>query len=288
MLTSVLGLDLGGSRSRALVLGEDARVVAEAMGGPGNLAVFGERDVARTLEQLIEQVSPHLGAGPAACCCGAAGAEDDVAHGQLRGILEQLLPGSRIKVVPDPVLVLAAAGIEEGVALIAGTGSIAYGVARGAVVRAGGWGPRLGDEGGGYWAVRDAVREILRAHDAGRALDQVQLELLDRAGAANPIELMHLFHREPASSRWAALAPLALRDGVRLERAAAALADLAETVRARLGSGVPVVLAGGVLLNTPGLEEMVRGRLSGEVVRLAAEPVLGAALIARTLLTTQV
>lgn len=279
---SFLGVDLGGSHSRALLVGEEERVLASAGAGPGNLAVFGEEAVAERLERLVGALGPER-AGVTACCCGAAGADDEAVQQRLRGLLEPLLPGARVTVVPDPVLVLAAAGLDAGIALIAGTGSIAYGMARGEVARAGGWGPRLGDEGSGYWAVRDAVRAILRAHDSGSAPAPAQRALMERAGAADPVELMHRFHREPDSARWAALAPLALEDAERVERAASALAALAETVRARLGAGLPVVLAGGVLLNTPRLEAAVRDRLAGDVVRLESEPVLGAARLAKTL-----
>lgn len=286
MSRAALGIDLGGSRSRALLLAEDGSVLAEAEAGPGNLTVFGEPAVAAVVDSLLAAVLK--GGSPAeACCCGAAGAEDAAGRRQLERLLEAALPGIPLRIVPDPVLVLSAAGLDEGVALVAGTGSIAYGVAGGHTVRAGGWGPRLGDEGSGYWAVRDAVREILRAHDEGRPLDALQRELIERAGADDPVELMHLFHREPDSARWAALSALALADSDRLEQAAAELAGLAATARARLGAVVPVVLAGGVLLNTPGLEARIRARLPGDVTRLSAEPVLGAARMAWALLRTE-
>ena len=59
--------------------------------------------------------------------------------------------------------ILAAAGLDEGIALIAGTGSVAWGRDRtGRSARAGGWGYLLGDEGSGYAVVRETVRHALR------------------------------------------------------------------------------------------------------------------------------
>lgn len=278
MTAGALDLDLGGSRSRALLLAADGSILAEAAAGPGNPAVFGEAVVAESISELVAQV---LGAGPpVAVCCGAAGADAEVERRVLESLLAAAVPGIPLEVVPDPALVLGAAGLEEGVALIAGTGSIAYGAGRGRTVRVGGWGPRLGDEGSGYWAVRDAVLAILRAHDEGAGLDAGQRELLERARAHDPIDLMHLFHREPDTARWAALSGVALADGDRLRRAAAHLAGLASAARRRLGAEVPVVLAGGLLLGTPALEVEVRALLTGVVVRLESEPVLGAARMA--------
>jgi len=67
-----------------------------------------------------------------------------------------------IRVMSDVELVLIAAFAQgRGVVLIAGTGSIA--VARsedGTLTRCGGWGPRLDDEGGGFWMGREALRAV--------------------------------------------------------------------------------------------------------------------------------
>ncbi|HET9130296.1 MAG TPA: BadF/BadG/BcrA/BcrD ATPase family protein, partial [Terriglobia bacterium] len=63
---------------------------------------------------------------------------------------------------------VGAIGLEPGILLIAGTGSIAIGRrADGSMIRVGGWGPIFGDEGSGFWIGREAVQAALRAHDAG-------------------------------------------------------------------------------------------------------------------------
>ncbi len=283
-MSVVLGLDLGGSTSRALLLEGDDDVLLEERNGACNPEAVGEAGAAAVLERLLAGMRDHPGPAPAACCCGAAGADGQEARQRMHRLLARLLPGIPIKVVPDPLLVLAAARLERGVAVISGTGSIAYGIAEGRTARAGGWGHRLGDEGSGYWSVREAVRGVLSAHDQGRSLDPAQRELMERAGASDALDLIHRFHNDHEPGRWAALSGLALRDEKLLEGAAEELARLVETVRERLGGKLPVVLAGGVLLNTPMLEAQVRARLSGSVTRLEAAPVLGAALLARALI----
>jgi hypothetical protein len=41
------------------------------------------------------------------------------------------------------------------------------------MIRAGGWGPVFGDEGGGFWIGREAIRCALRAKDSGEAAEFV-------------------------------------------------------------------------------------------------------------------
>ncbi len=76
----------------------------------------------------------------------------------------------RITILADAELALfAAVGSAAGTLLIAGTGSIA--IRRnhdGHVIRAGGWGPRIDDAGGGFWIGREALRAVARELD-GRA-----------------------------------------------------------------------------------------------------------------------
>jgi len=120
----VLGLDIGGSSSRAR-LSEGGRVVAEAEGMGANVATIARGLVERRLTALIRELGP---AHPVACCAGAAGAEVPAARIRLEELLARSLPGCRVTVVHDARLVLAAAGLASGIALIAGTGSVAYGL----------------------------------------------------------------------------------------------------------------------------------------------------------------
>jgi N-acetylglucosamine kinase-like BadF-type ATPase len=69
---------------------------------------------------------------------------------------------------------------QPGVVIIAGTGSIALGVNRaGEMVRSGGWGPELSDEGSGYDIARRALRAVAAAFD-GRSPSTKLSELIFR------------------------------------------------------------------------------------------------------------
>jgi N-acetylglucosamine kinase-like BadF-type ATPase len=292
-VTTVLGLDMGGTSTRArLVRNRDVPI--EAFGAGSNITAVGSAEVRRRLAAVLDYLgNPRVDA----CCAGAAGTEDARARGQLERLLTELLPGARVQVVHDSRLVLAAANLVSGVALIAGTGSVAYGRnQRGEEARAGGWGWLLGDDGGGAWLVREALRGLLRRVDDGDRNGPLGAALMAAAGVSDPLALAAQLHGSREPEQWAALAGAVFRAAPEdpgaqaiIEKGADSLADLAIRVAKRLGEQGPVVLAGGLLLHQPLLERAVRARLSADglaATRLNEEPVAGAARLASRLLTS--
>jgi N-acetylglucosamine kinase-like BadF-type ATPase len=282
----ILGLDIGGSSSRAL-LSQDGRTVADATAPGANVSSIDPALVEERLTSLIHQLgSPR----PVACCAGAAGSEVEAGKRFLEGLLARLLPGCRVLVVHDTRLVLAAAGLDSGIALIAGTGSVAYGRDPGGrELRVGGWGWILGDEGGGAWIAREAMRELMRGRDAGEPIGPLGEAMLAASATHDVLELAGRLEGFREAAQWAVFARVVLesvgkdRQADRIvERAAEALAALVEQVRAGLSMNGPVVMAGGVLANFPALESAVRERIGPSTV-LHTPPVEGAVRIAQAL-----
>ena len=241
-----------------------------------------------TVETRLRRLVERLGKPRVtACCPGAAGVDTEGSRRQLSGVLEGLLPDARVEVVHDTRLILAAAGLESGTALIAGTGSVAYARSpSGQESRAGGWGWLLGDEGSGAWVVREAARELFRRADAGEPPGALGGALFAAAGVSSAAELGRELHRRLRPDGWAGLAGAVFGatgadPGARriVSRAGAALAALA----AGLPGQGPLVLAGGLVLNHPELEQAVReavGERFPVVVRLEEPPVAGAVRLA--------
>lgn len=221
---------------------------------------------------------------PDACCAGAAGAEVPEARARLEAVLRRLLPGSRVCVVHDSRLVLAAAGLDVGVALIAGTGSVAYGRTRdGREVQKGGWGWMIGDEGSGVWVTREAVRLVLARAESGESPGNLGEALMRAVGASDPRALMAELLERREARQWASLASIVFETAASdpgandiICRAAAELVRLVDEV----GIDGPVVLAGGLLLNQPLLESAVREQIGRECIRLEEPPVEGAVRLA--------
>lgn len=290
-MSVVLGVDAGATKTRARLV-DGSRTLGEVEGSGGNVTVAGEAAVRQAFQQLLARLgAPHV----AAACVGAAGSDTPALRARLHRLLEPLLPGTRLLVVHDAALVLPAAGKVHGIALIAGTGSVAWGRARdGREARAGGWGHLLGDEGSGYWMVREAVRRILGAADAGRGGGSLAEAILARAGTPNASELIRLFPEDPHPAAWARHAPAVLATAAAgdaeaaaiVAEAAAYLAELVATVAKGLGEEGPIVLAGGLLQHHSFLagqvERGIAARLPGQEVFLLAEPpVLGAVRLAQ-------
>jgi glucosamine kinase len=299
-VTSVrlLGLDIGGTSSRARVV-VDGAVVAEAQAASASLTAAGSDAAAAALAELLAQLPP--GDPFDVVCAGSAGSDVPGAQEFLIDRLAPLTRSGQVMVVNDAMLVLPAAGLEEGVAVICGTGSIAVGRWQGREARSGGFGYLLGDEGSGYWITRAAVRVLLDRRDRGVPPGPLGEVLLTAAGASHLDELHRMFYDFPHPRRWARHAPLVLDADDPAARsiavgAAQALAGLAASVTRRLGGpdggadggaqpvALPVVLGGG-LMGHPQLREAaviaVRAALPGRAVRaLTGPPVAGAVRLA--------
>lgn len=171
----MLAVDLGKSRCRVAVDSERGRAVAEGGGAPG-LAAAGGVDAAFA---AILAASAPLDAPFAVASVGAAGAW---AAPDAAATLARLLRDAWA--VPAAVtsdVVSAHVGAldgREGVLLIAGTGAAALGVDADGIRLVDGWGPEVGDLGGGSWFGREGVRAVLRA-SVGLAPPTVLSEVLD-------------------------------------------------------------------------------------------------------------
>lgn len=148
----------------------------------------------------------------------------------------------------------------EGLLLYAGTGSLAYHLrVGGEVVRAGGRGYRIGDDGGGASLGRGALRHLTDALDLGEVpVGPLAEEVGLVTGGLDWDSLRRFVYGAPGASALARLAPAVGRAAQRgdpvalalLEEAAGSLAELARRVGARV-PGLPVIATGGALRVSP-------------------------------------
>jgi N-acetylglucosamine kinase-like BadF-type ATPase len=295
----VLGIDAGGTKTVCLLADEHGVVHAEARGGGANLQSTGELEVEKVLHQVMEAALAQHDVTPAAICLGIAGVDRPADAEAVRGIMRRIGFKTRTLVVNDALVALVAgAGDEPGVVVVAGTGSIAYGRnAAGQAARAGGWGYLLGDEGGGFWIGRAALSAVVRQFDGRGPATLLTTMVLDHMRLASPTELIHeIYFRDLQRHAIAGLAALVQQatyagDAVAaqiLKRAGDELAASAASVITRLGmrgEAFPTVLAGGIFHGVPWLRGDVQSRLSEvaprSVIRvLNVEPAVGAVRLA--------
>jgi N-acetylglucosamine kinase-like BadF-type ATPase len=175
----VVGLDAGGTRTRAvLAAADDGRVLRESTGGPGNAMTVPVPQLIDHLAEALAQVVPEgVRARVVAVTGGFAGAtaasEEDPGTSRARKALTEALgrlgiPTVRVGVCSDIEAAFAAAPgtPSDGLALVAGTGAVAMRITdRHATTTVDGDGWLLGDEGSGFWIGRSAVRAALRMAD---------------------------------------------------------------------------------------------------------------------------
>lgn len=173
-----LGVDGGGSKTLAIVVDAQGQERGRGQSGSSNYAAVGVQQAVAHLRAAAEEAAQAAGSSLPlkAAWLGLAGVDrpEDVAL--LSPLLEPL--AEQIHLTNDAELVLSGLERSVGVALIAGTGSIALGRdADGNTTRAGGWGHILGDEGSGYEIGRLALQAASRAAD-GRGQATLLLNLI--------------------------------------------------------------------------------------------------------------
>ena len=294
----VIGIDAGGTKTVGLLADETGKVLAKAISGSANLVMKGELAVEKVIFDVIESLEAPEPV--AALCLGIAGVGQPGAEQLIHDVLRRLGQRQPVRVVNDALVALVAgAPSGVGIVIVAGTGSIAYGVdPDGHTARSGGWGYLLGDEGSAFWLGHYAVRHAIRAAD-GRGVTTSLYDLIcDKLEVSDPTELVEWFYdQELSRNRVADLASLveaAADDGDEaaenlLDQAAKHLASAARAVADQLTfpDPYPIVLSGGAFKACPSLHLRLNDLLDSPemgVQLLEGEPAMGAVTLALELL----
>ncbi len=296
-LSYVLGVDGGGTHTRAVILTPDHAVVGQAEGPGANPRVIGPAAAADVLRGVIHAALDAAGLSAEQIDrvgIGVAGADAGHSADWLRSVLAPLLPRAALFLSADyEIALVGALGERRGLLVLAGTGSLAYGVnARGERALAGAWGYLIDDPGSGVWIGLQALAAFARAAD-GRAPASALIGAIAAAlKLAQPRDLIPWLYPggAPRTADIAALAPLVLDHAAAgdpcatdiVRRACDELLLMARAVIARLGLDAPAVAFGGGLLSAPNpLSEEVSAALELPSLPVPQHPpVVGAALLA--------
>ena len=205
-----MAIDAGGTKTDLLWAQADGQVLAHIQGQGLNIATQPPTTWQLILEELFQSARVDR-MSISITCAGVAGYTLPDRRERFDHLLQEMLPRARVVVLPDYAIALeGATGGSLGVLVIAGTGSIACGRDReGRLMRAGGWGYLLGDEGSGFWIGREALRAALAAKE-GWGEPTLLTEMLAQAlGTADAGEwLSALYRSQNPQSLLAQLAPL--------------------------------------------------------------------------------
>ena len=299
-----LGVDGGGTKTSYAVIDADARVRARHVGPSVSHLAHGFTRATDLLAAGIDAILQQASLTPADLTYAFLGlpsyGEDSATTAQMDLMPARLLDVARYRCGNDMLCSWAGSlACADGISVIAGTGSMAYGEYAGRTARAGGWGELIGDEGSAYWIAREGMNLFSRMSD-GRTPRGPLYELVrTRFNLAVDLDLCAHVYGEGASGRsaFASFAPI-VHDAARAGDAAAAeifrrgADELFQCVRAVRQSlqvpddeVLPVSNTGGVFQNGGVMLEGFRAALSDARPRFAYrepqyQPDIGAALYA--------
>jgi len=298
----VVGVDGGGTKTTATVVGEDLGEVAGATTGPANHRSVGvesaSANIAEAIQQAVLEADVALESIAGMCLC-LAGFDTDLDLPVPQRAIRQLDYKGVAIFENDVVGAWAGATeVKPGIVIIAGTGSTGLGMnEHGQLWRTDGWDYVLGDAGSGYAIGRDAIRAAMRALD-GRAMPTLLMQALGRAYGVKDAEAMRRlvdstsFGKFEIASFASSVAEAADAGDVTartiLTQAGQDLADQATAIIRRLRmeeSDFPICTVGSVFKSAPWVTEPFRR----SITRLAPHaefraplhpPQVGAAILA--------
>lgn len=269
-----LGIDAGGTRTRAICISHQGDILGIGNAGPINHTSTAR--ARRVIREVIDQATSFRGADSppevSVTYIGSATLEEPGCEADGRALLPDSLVSGEVYLDTDAYIAWAGAFcLQPGIVLTAGTGSMCLGIdGAGLRAKAGGWGWRVGDEGSAYHIAIEAIRLALKtvegretAHLLWEALQGYVLPLAadQKHMQQAPLSVIRdwLYHPRRHPSDFAAFAPYVEYcaqhgchySGSILEKAARDLFGMVEHVADQLAPQLPlpVAVAGGVITN---------------------------------------
>ncbi len=285
----ILGLEGGGTKTAWVLVERDRDnlcILDQGKLQPSNFRLTAPARLRAILGELPKEVD-RVGIFLAGCAVG----EDQQS---LSRLCTEIWPSAKIIVGNDRDSGLAAAlGHADGIVVNAGSGSSVTGRRGDRIEKAGGWGHILGDAGGGYFLVIEALRLILREYDLHRGEGQFTAKILHALSLNNLDEVVR-WAQTADKMEIAMLAPVVFEAAAGgdarvleiIEEGARVLCEYTEAVASRLHLLAPkVVLMGGLFHRDSIYTHAFRRRLKknlpdARVGTAERSPELGAAWLA--------
>ena len=295
----VIGVDGGGTKTAFALADTRGKILAQAVLPSISYREHGLAAVAQRLRGGITQVlgGKSLGDVRRVAVGAPAFGENHEGDRLLTQAIREVLPETPFTLVNDAEIACwgALCG-RPGINVVAGTGSIAFGVdAAGCSARSGGWSEQFSDEGSCYWLGRQAMGLFCKEADGREKKDALyeilfrELKLREDMDFIRVMELDYLPQRSRTAGLQRYLLEAARAGDVSARqlyvRAAEEICALAMGVRGQLHfeGVVPVSVTGGLLHSGTLVETPLRELLAEQnmvYVPCEGEPLQGAVLLA--------
>ncbi|MDX1523677.1 MAG: BadF/BadG/BcrA/BcrD ATPase family protein [Anaerolineae bacterium] len=294
-----LGIDIGGTKSQALIADETGQAVGFGQGGPGNHEDVGYEGLAATLVEITEQALNQAGISKdqlAGAGYGVAGYDWPSQRVPTLAAIETLGLDVPLEMVNDTIIgLVAGASAGWGVGVVAGTRCNAWGWDRQRRVgRMTGGGLRMGEAAGGYELVDKAIEMVARAWTRLGPPTRLTEKFIECVKADNAADLVEGLMLERYQLD-AGAAPLVFETAVQGDFVATQLVLWAGRELGSLANGVihqlglesltfEIVLIGSFYRGSPLLVEAMRQTIQtvapgAHLIELTVPPVLGGVLL---------
>jgi len=302
-----LGIDVGGSKTHALIADEEGRACGFGKAGPGNHEGVGYDGLSAAMQAATRQALAQAGISPLQIAGAGFGLGGYDWRSELPPTLEAIRPlgmHAPLEVVNDAMIgLIAGAQAGWGLAVVAGSGCNCWGRNRqhkyGNVT---GMGYPMGEGAGAGELVSEAVRRVSRAWSLRGPATQLTQVFCEMVGVKTATDLIEGLTQERFEIRGRA-APLIFKTAEAGDAVACDLVRWAGEGLADLAAGVihqieiedeqfEVVLVGSLFKGGPLLIEPMRAALhkvapGATLVRLTTPPVIGGVLLGMEQCTLQ-
>ncbi|MEI5689013.1 N-acetylglucosamine kinase [Sphingomonas kyungheensis] len=305
-MTVYLGVDGGGTKTEFVGIDEHGDVLARALTGTTYHLEVGLEEVLVRIAQGVGSICSTLGIEAGALGYVFLGlpafGEDARVDPLLVASVLPVLGHGRYRCDNDMVCGWAGSlACADGINLVAGTGSIAYGERQGHGARVGGWGEMFSDEGSAYWIAIQGLQAFTRMSDGRQQRGPLHRIVSNALSLDGDLAICARVMGENGMTRGeiAALAPLVSEAAdagdpaaaAILDRAGTELADIAHALRRKLefrdDERTALSWSGGVLTKQAAVRAALLRDLEArdlfDVVMPRHDPGVGAALYARLL-----
>lgn len=188
-----IGIDGGGTNSEFILMDDQLQLLNSYISGATNINSHGYKFVENSISTGIEGVLKDQKIkieNIDYICLGSAGVDKETDKDNYKKIFNELKINKVLIVNDSDIALSAGTKGKSGIIVIAGTGSIVYGVNNDKSARVGGWGHFLGDEGSGYSIADKGIRKALHYYDGYGKKTELLTEILSFIGGETTDDLL--------------------------------------------------------------------------------------------------
>ena len=175
----IIGVDGGGTKTEAVAYSLDGEVLAKSLTGFGNL-LNDEKEALNNITSAVNEILDKLSIdGLEGIYLGIAGSEVSDNAEKIHNELKAKFNLDSVIMNDGDLALKALLKGEDGILVIAGTGSTAFGINGTKQARCGGWGHILGDEGSAYKISIEAFKRMIHEYDFGLERSELSQSILD-------------------------------------------------------------------------------------------------------------